>query len=325
MIGLSKLLDLVWLALRGNGTNTDFVVVYTAIGALLWSLLLFKVFLQEGIQVAMGSRSELPKILVKYLFVAGMFSIWPQLSGNLFAGIRLLAVNFYPDLDTLLDAMAGSLGTLSAADDAAQNAQGLTSAILGTLYNFTVGSLLSIVGMLVVFVCWALVLVNIAGSLTILAMNLVLGPVFFALAFDRDFRGHAQKWLAAVLSYTLLIPLYGAALSVAGAIAGATASTNLFGLPSGPQVLAQVIGPILSVGVVFSTNKVVNALVGGAAGSGAGSMALGMTGAAAHMLPGGAMLRSTGAAVGAAARAGAGAAKAVGQKLSSTARAALGK
>jgi hypothetical protein len=325
MIGLSKLLDLVWLALRGNGTNTEFVVVYTAIGALLWSLLLFKVFLQEGLQVAMGSRSELPKILVKYLFVAGMFSIWPQLSSNLFAGIRLLAVNFYPDLNGLLDAMAGSLGTLSASDEAAQNAQGLTSAILGTLYNFTVGSLLSIVGMLVVFLCWALVLVNIAGSLTILAMNLVLGPVFFALAFDRDFRGHAQKWLAAVLSYTLLIPLYGAALSVAGAIAGATASTNLFGLPSGPQLLAQVIGPIMSVGVVFSTNKVVNALVGGAAGSGAGSMALGLAGVAAQVVPGGAMLRSTGAAVGAAARAGASAARTVGGRLSATARAALGR
>jgi hypothetical protein len=32
MIGLSRLLDLIWLALRGNGTNTDFVVVYAALG-----------------------------------------------------------------------------------------------------------------------------------------------------------------------------------------------------------------------------------------------------------------------------------------------------
>ena len=122
-----------------------------------------------------------------------------------------------------------------------------------------------LIGMIALFLCYALILINIAGSLTILAMNLVLGPVFFALSFDRDFRGHAQHWFAAVLSYFMLIPLYGAALTVAATIAGAAVPANLFGMPSSAQVMAQVIGPFMSVGVVFSTNKIVNALVGGAA------------------------------------------------------------
>jgi hypothetical protein len=120
------------------------------------------------------------------------------------------------------------------------------------------------------------------------------------------------------------MPLYGAALRMAASIAGAAIPAP-FGVPSMPQVFTQVIGPILSVGIVFSTNRLVNALIGGAAGSGAGSTALGIAGVAANLIPGGALVRTTGAATGAAARAGAGAAQTVGSKLSSTARAALGK
>ena len=90
-------------------------------------------------------------------------------------------------------------------------------------------------GVLIFFLCYALIFINIAGSITVLALNLVLGPVFFALAFDRDFRGHSQRWFAAVLSYILLMPLYGAALRMAASIAGAAIPAP-FGLPSVPQV-----------------------------------------------------------------------------------------
>ena len=324
-MSVSSLLDAIWFALRGNGAGVDFVVVYTELGALIWAFLLFKVFLQEGLHVAMGHTSELPRILVKYLFIAGMFGIWPQLSGHIFDAIKILASQFYPDLNKLLDSMAGSMGFVSATDQAANNTQGLTRAILGALYNLTIGSLLSLVGMLVLFFCYTLVLVNIVGSLTILAMNLVLGPVFFALAFDKEFRGHSQKWLAAILSYILLIPLYGAALTVAAAIAGASVPANVFGLPSAAQILTQLLGPILSLGVVFSTNRIVNALVGGAAGSGAGSLAIGIAGIGASLIPGGAILRFTAAGGRATVAAAAGAARTVAGKLSSTAKAALGR
>src|SRR6266545_6833203 len=269
-MNLSDLLTALWLSLRGTlGGGHDFIVVYTALGAILWGFLLFKVFLQEGLQVATGHRSELPKILVKYLFIAGMFAIWPEASSHIFSAVKLLAETFYPTLDRLLDTMAASMSFMEGTQQAAANSQGLVSTILGTLYNFTLGGLLVFIGMIALFLCYALILINIAGSLTILAMNLVLGPVFFALSFDRDFRGHAQHWFAAVLSYFMLIPLYGAALTVAATIAGAAVQNNLFGMPSSAQVMAQVIGPFMSVGVVFSTNKIVNALVGGAAGSSA--------------------------------------------------------
>jgi hypothetical protein len=324
-MNLSDLLTTLWQALRGNiGGGQDFVVVYTSLGAILWAFLLFKVFLQEGLQVVTGHGSELPRILVKYLFVAGMFAVWPQAADAIFSAIKTLANIFYPNLNQLFDTMAASMRFMEGSQQAVSNSQGLVSTVLGTIYNFTLGGLFVVIGMAVLFLCYALILINIAGSLTILAMNLVLGPVFFALSFDRDFRGHAQHWFAAVLSYFMLIPLYGAALTVAATIAGAAIPTNLFGLPSSAQVAAQIIGPLMAVGVVFSTNKVVNALVGGAAGSGLGSMALGVAGVGASLIPGGAIVRSTVAAGRSVGKAAASAGKAVGSKISSTARAAIG-
>lgn len=325
-MNLSQLLNTLWQALRGNiGGGYDFVAVYTALGAILWAFLLFKIFLQEGIQVASGHRTELPKILVKYLFVAGMFAIWPQASTRIFSAINAIATMFYPSLNNVLNTMSDSMTMMGGGEQAASNSQGLVSTVLGTVYNFTLGGLFVGIGTIILFLCYALIMINIAGSLTILAMNLVLGPVFFALAFDRDFRSHAQHWFAAVLSYFMLIPLYGAALTVAAAIAGAGIPANIYGMPSGAQVAAQLIGPLMSVGVVFSTNKVVNALVGGAAGSGLGSMTLGVAGVGISLLPGGAMVRSTASAGGSAASAAGSAAKTVSEKISSTARAALGK
>jgi hypothetical protein len=325
-MNLFDLLTTLWMALRGKiGTGHDFVLVYTSLGAILWAFLLFKVFLQEGLQVASGHRSELLKILVKYLFVAAMFAAWPTASDSIFSAVRTLATTFYPSMNGLLDTMSNTMGFMQSSQQATANSQGLVSTVLGTVYNFTLGGLFELIGMIVLFLCYALILINMAGSLTILAMNLVLGPVFFALAFDRDFRTHAQHWFAAVLSYFVLVPLYGAALTVAATIAGVAVPPNVFGLPSGAQVAAQVLGPLMAVGVVFSTNKIVNALVGGAAGAGLGSMALGVAGVGISLIPGGAMVRSTVAAGRSAASAAASAGRTISSKISSTARAAMGK
>src|SRR2546426_770504 len=197
-MSISNLLTAIWSALRGTtGGGQDFVVVYTALGAVLWGFLLFKVFLQEGLQVATGHRSELVRILVKYLFIAGMFAIWPQASSSIFSAVKLLATTFYPSLDSLLDKMAGSMGFME---------------------------------------------------------------------------GSRQT---------------------AAALAGPAVRPTLFGFLSIPQVRAQVTGPLMS---VFPPNKIVNALVGGGAGSGLGSRPLGVAGIGLSLPPGGAMVRSPAAA-----------------------------
>jgi hypothetical protein len=135
-------------------------------------------------------------------------------------------------------------------------------------------------------------------------MNLVIGPVFFGLAFDKDFRSISIHWLSAALSYMLLMPLYGLALHMAAAIAGASIPPDWTGFNSAGQIAAQLLGPFMSLGIVFSTNKVISALVGGASGSGLGSSVMGGAmaagGMAAALVPGGGMIRATANAAGAA-------------------------
>jgi hypothetical protein len=322
-MNLSQLMDVIWNALRGrlNG-GWDYVVVYTTLGAVLWAFLLFKAFLQEGIQIASGNHTELHRILIKYLFVAGMFAAWPIASDQIFNAVKILATNFFPSLQSLTTAFMDQTSIMDQAMNSNNNSQGLVSTILGTLYNVTLGSLLFGIGAIVLFICYGIILVCIGGSLCVLAMNLVLGPVFFAMAFDREFRPHALRWFMAVLSYFMLIPLYGAALNIGVAIL-AVAAANPFGTATSGQVAAQLLGPVLSLGIVLSTNKIINALVGGAAGAGLGQITLGIAGTAATIIPGGAMLRATGTAGGSAIKAASSATKTVTTKLSSTAKAAI--
>jgi hypothetical protein len=74
-------LNLLWQAARGqNGAGMDFVAVYAGIGGAIWALLCFKVFITEGLNIASGNQTELPRIFIKYLFVALMFATWPWLA-----------------------------------------------------------------------------------------------------------------------------------------------------------------------------------------------------------------------------------------------------
>jgi hypothetical protein len=287
------LLIQIWDAIRGRMGGVDFLYVYDALGFVIWGLLAFKVFITEGLNVAAGNHTELHKILVKYLLTIGMFAVWPTASDQIFHAIIAVVDATFPGLSNLLDVMGGAMTRMSAREEALTGIGGLITTVVGTIQNLTAGGILIIVGSLTLFLCYMLILLCIAGSITILAMNLVLGPVFFALAFDREFRTIAVHWFTAVLSYFLLIPLYGAAVRAAAAIAGSAMPEEVIGVTSTGQVFAQLIGPFLSVGIVFSTNRVVNALVGGAAGSGLASSVMGV----ASIIPGAAMARASGAAI----------------------------
>ena len=86
-MSIAELLGNIWANLRGAGSGTDYVTVYDALGAILWAFILFKVFLQEGLQVASGAETSLPRIFVKYVFVAGMFAVWPQAATAVFDAV----------------------------------------------------------------------------------------------------------------------------------------------------------------------------------------------------------------------------------------------
>ena len=306
-MNLFDFLNLLWQSARGmNGAGIDFVAVYAGIGGAIWVLLLFKVFITEGLNIASGHQTELPRIFIKYLFVAIMFTTWPWLATRFWEACVATAQAFFPDMSDLFGTMNIAMNRMSEQSLAEGNLRALASlfanpwaALGGTVLN----GLLIMIGMFVLFLCYMLILINIAGSLTVLAMNLVIGPVFFALAFDKDFRSIAVSWLTAALSYALLMPLYGLALHMAATIAGAGTPPDWTGFTSTGQIAAQLLGPFMALGIVFSTNKVISALVGGAAGSGLGSSVMGgvMAGAgmAAAMIPGGGMMRATAGAAGA--------------------------
>jgi hypothetical protein len=179
-MNLSDLLTNLWLALRGNiGGGQDFVVVYTALGAILWAFLLFKVFLQEGLQIASGHHSELPRILVKYLFVAAMFAVWPQAANSIFAAVNALATMFSQP-----ESAARYHDGFKILMGVGQQAAPITRTrhtVLGTVYNFTLGSLLVGIGTIVLFLCYALIMVNMAGSLAMLAHEPCFRSVFSRL------------------------------------------------------------------------------------------------------------------------------------------------
>jgi len=299
-MNLFDFLNMLWQSARGlNGSGIDFVAVYAGIGGAIWALLLFKVFLAEGLQIASGHQTELPRILVKYLFVAMMFTIWPWLATKLWDVAAVAAQSFFPNLSDLFSTMTIAMNRMSEQSRAEGNLQALTMAIVdpvGAVGRTILNGLLVIIGMFTLFVCYMLIIINVAGSLTILAMNLVIGPVFFAFAFDRDFRSIAVHWLTAALSYMLLMPLYGLSLHMAATIAGAAIPPNWTGFTSIGQIAAQLLGPFMALGIVFSTNKVISALVGGASGGGLGSSVLGAAAIGMSIIPGGGMLSATGSA-----------------------------
>jgi hypothetical protein len=291
-------LNVIWAAARGsNGASIDFVAVYAGIGGAIWALLLFKVFITEGLNIASGHQTELPRILVKYLFVALMFAAWPWLSDRLWSATSAMAQASFPGLSDLLGTMNVAMNRMSEQSQAEGNLRALAAIIrdpVAALGGTILNGLLVMIGMFTLFLCYMLILINIAGSLTVLAMNLVIGPVFFALSFDRDFRSIAVNWFSAALSYMLLMPLYGLALHMAATIAGAGIPPDWTGFTSTGQIAAQLLGPFMALGIVFSTNKVISALLGGASGSSLGSSVMG------GAIAGAGMIRATAGATGAA-------------------------
>lgn len=313
-MSLSRLLDLLWEVARGRAADInspDFVQIYAALAAIIFAILWFKVFAKEGIDVASGAKTELPKILIKWGLVALMVMMYGSLADSIWHGVVHLAEWFFPNTNQLLETMNIAMTRMSEAKTAEAQIKDILAAILKgqtgvLLLEMIINGLLVIIGMLILFVCYMLIIINIAGSLAILAMNLVIAPVFFALAFDRDFRAPAVSWFSAVLSYVLMMPLYGLVIRMCAAIVGAGMTTNPIGFVSMEQIAAQLVGPFMALGIVFSANKVVSALVGGAAGGGLGSSVLGGAmatgGLVSGFLPGGGMLKATGAAAGAAAK-----------------------
>ena len=163
-MGIFQFLNEIWQAARGaNGAGIDFVIVYTALGAVIWGFTLFKVFLTEGLQVASGERSQLPRILVKWLVVAGAFIVWPTAANQIWVGITRIAQLLFPDLNAILDTMAMAMTRMSEYAEAETNLQVVLRFIrdpLAYVGGTVLNGLLIIVGMFALFACYMLILIK---------------------------------------------------------------------------------------------------------------------------------------------------------------------
>ncbi|HOT02422.1 MAG TPA: type IV secretion system protein, partial [Acidobacteriota bacterium] len=187
---------------------------------------------------------------------------------------------------------------------AGQGSLGMMGAIVALPTAMTLHQI-STLGGLVAILCYAIMLVSVAGIFSMLGIYLILGPVFIPLGLTDAFSSFFYKWVGVVLSFFLVIPIYGATLAVIMALLGGSVInlSNLVGLPSLEHVFQAVIGPIISVGLILGVNKIASSLTGAYFGQ-TGSMAFSIGAAAAGI---GAKLGLSAATAGAGAPAAAGA------------------
>ena len=326
--GFIDILNVIWGVLTGTIGGINFIQQFSALGLLIFGFLVFKSLATESVNLVTGKGTELPKTLIKYLFVTSMIAGWPWLADSIYTGVLLLVEGFFPDFGEMLNTMLGSWDSIQRAEEARKMDSSVWEKIVNYAgaalapFNLLLDGLLIAIAWLILILCYALIMINAVGAISILLMNLVLGPVFFALAFDKDFRSPAVQWMTTILSYTMLIPLYGATIRIAAAIAGAASFISfdhymLTDRVSSGAVAARCFGPILAVGIVFSTNRVISSLIGGTGGSGLGGIAAGVAAAVAK----GAVAVKTGGASAAISGAASGASRGAGQAV----RAATGR
>lgn len=290
IFSLDTLIDTIWAALTGGSYNL--AEAFQALGAGLWSIMCLWAFANEALDMAMGRGTNLPKLLLRWAVIGAVLAAWPAMAAKLYgvAGDLASPAAGFPDLRDLFTAFMQGHQQMQNADQAAaagQESLGIAAA-LAALPTAMMMNQVAALGGFVCLVCFAVVVVSVAGLFMILAMYLVLGPVFIPLGMTDAFSSFFYKWIGVVLAFFLVIPLYGGALCIIFALLGGSVVqfTNLTALPSLEHVFQAVIGPILSVGLILGVNRVATSLTGsyfGQSGSMAFSIGLAATGIGARL------------------------------------------
>lgn len=310
---LDTLIQIIWTALHGGHGDYDIAGAFHVLGNGLWQIMCVWAFANEAMDMAAGKGTNLPKLLLRWAVISAVLLAWPVMADNLYGAAMRLAAAIIPDSETVFLKLMEGYAAMQGADQAAVAGQGLLGGLgsLAALPSALMMHQAAMVGGLVAMACFLILLVSVAGIFMIFAMYLVMGPVFIALGMTDAFSGFMYKWIGVVLSFFLVIPLYGAALCIVLAVVGSTGFNlaNLQGLPSLDHVFNAVMGPILAVGLILAVNRVAGALTGSYFGQ-QGSMAftIGMAAAGIGARLGLSAVSAGAAAGGAAAVAGAGSA-----------------
>jgi len=302
---LPTLLQIIWEALHGSDVFDAFQVM----GLTFFNVMCVWAFAMEAIQMAEGKGMNLTKLLLRFAVINGVLLAWPTMADHIYTGAVAMSGMVIPDLNVLYHHLIEGMSQMQAADEAAQAGLGTLASlasIIAAIPNLIITQQLTMISMLAICVCCLVVLVSVAGLFFILGAYLIMGPVFIALGMTDAFAGFMYKWIGVVLSFFLVIPLYGAALQAIAAIIGGAAPNlaNLTGLSSIGHVFVTLTGPLLALGIIFAVQKIASSLTGayfGNTGSLAFTIGVAAAGVGARLGLSAGSLASAGSAAGAAA------------------------
>jgi len=273
---LGTLIQIIWAALHGSQGGFDIAGAFSVLGNGLWQIMCVWAFANEAIDMASGKESNLPKLLLRWAIISAVLLSWPTMADNLYGAAASLSNAIIPNTTALYGKFMEGYRLMQGADQAAVAGQGFLGVYgsLAALPSAMMMQQMATLGGLVAMVCFLILLVSVAGIFMVFAMYLVMGPVFIALGMTEAFSGFMYKWIGVVLSFFLVIPLYGGALAIIVAILGGSVVNlaNLQGLPSLDHVFTVIMGPILAVGLILGVNRVASGLTGAYFGQ-QGSMA----------------------------------------------------
>lgn len=281
---LDTIINIIWQAVHGNAGGYDIAGLFQTLGGVLWQIMCLWAFAHEAIDMAAGKGTNLPKLLLRWAIISAVILAWPSMADHLYEGVVGIGSYVIPKTTDVYGFFMQGYTQMQNTDQAAvahQGFLGLFSAIAAIPSAMMINQI-STIGGLVAIISFCILLVSLAAVFMIFAMYLIMGPVFIALGMTDAFSSFMYKWIGVILSFFLVIPLYGAALAIIVALYGSSTvnAANIQGLPSADHVFNMIIGPILSVGLILGVNKVASTLTGSYFGQ-AGSMAFAIGTAAA--------------------------------------------
>jgi len=260
---LSDVIQIIWDALHGS----DVAHAFQFLGITFFNIMCFWSLFKVALSMADGKDFKLTEWLFRWAIINGFMIGWPTFADKLYLAATNIGGAIMPDQDKVYESFMVGYNAMNASDQAANAALGTLGSglsLLAALPSAFVTHQLSSIGMLVVVLCYIVVLLAVAGLYFILGAYLIMGPVFIALGMTDEYAGFMYKWIGVVLSFFLVIPLYGSALHVITALAGGGAVnlSNLQGMPGVGHMFASLAGPVISIGIIFAVGKIASSLTG---------------------------------------------------------------
>jgi type IV secretory pathway VirB6-like protein len=232
------------------------------------NLLIVLELINEALNIASGKEFKLPEKLLTLALICCLIYGFPQLASGIWKAAEY-AGNFLSENFTILTSH-----TKKTMDEATEAMNSLLpgGSLISKLKVF-ISTFPIILGLgishILIGLSLIIILIFIAGAYTSLALTLWVGPVFIVFLMSPITRGIGVNWFNHILSYLLMIPMFGITLQIcyniyldilAQSLTIIIGSTELrSGLGFG-NLLMMIVAPLLCSGIVFHVPRIVSGL-----------------------------------------------------------------